>query len=72
LEDGTSDGACPFVVHSLTGEELVTKSLKAIIAIAMDHMEQNRKVLAIGHEADPQSIYHNPRSGPYSRVQGAF
>ena len=64
LEDGTSDGACPFVVHSLTGEELVTKSLKALIAIAVDHMEQNRKVLAIGHEADPQSIYHNPSLYP--------
>jgi hypothetical protein len=37
----------PFVVHSLTGEELVTKSLKALIAIAMDHMEKNWKVLVV-------------------------
>ena len=59
-EDGTSTGPCPFVVHSLTGEELVTKSLKALIAIAMDHMEKNRMVLAIGHEQEPQSLYHNP------------
>jgi hypothetical protein len=60
IEDGTSVGSCPFVVHSITGEELLTKSLKALIAIALDHMEKNRKVLAIGHEHEPQSLYHNP------------
>jgi hypothetical protein len=64
LEDGTSTGTCPFVVHSLTGEQLVTKSLKALIAIAMDHMDKNRKVLAIGHDQEPQSIYHNPSLYP--------
>ena len=64
LEDGASSGDCPFVVHGLTGEELVTKSLKALIAIAIDHMDKNRKVLAIGHEREPQSIYHNPSLYP--------
>jgi hypothetical protein len=59
-EDGTSTGECPFVVHGLTGEELVTKSLRTLIAIAVDHMDKNKKVLAIGHEQEPQSIYHNP------------
>jgi len=64
LEDGASSGPCPFVVHSLTGEQLVTKSLKTLIAIAIDHMEKNRKVLAIGHDQQPQSIYHNPSLYP--------
>jgi hypothetical protein len=59
-EDGASSGDCPFVVHGLTGEELETKSIKALIAIAMDHMAQNQKILAIGHEENPQSIYNNP------------
>jgi len=64
VEDGTSTGACPFVVHSLTGEQFITKSLKALIAIAMDHMDKNRKILAIGHDQHPQSIYHNPSLYP--------
>jgi hypothetical protein len=64
LEDGASSGDCPFVVHGLTGEEIVTKSLKALIAIAIDQMDKNRKVLAIGHEREPQSIYHNPSLYP--------
>jgi hypothetical protein len=59
-EDGASSGDCPFVVHGLTGEELGTKSLKTLIAIAMDHMTKNRKIVAIGHEEKPQSIYNNP------------
>jgi hypothetical protein len=55
-EDGASSGDCPFVVHGLTGEELETKSIKALIAIAMDHMAKNQKVLAIGHEKNPVYI----------------
>jgi hypothetical protein len=60
IEDGASSGDCPFVVHGLTGEALETKSIKTLIAIAMDHMAKNHKVLAIGHEENPQSLYNNP------------
>jgi hypothetical protein len=63
-EVGTSSGECPFVVHGLTGAELETKTLKALIAVAMDHMAKNRMVLAIGHEKTPQSIYNNPMLYP--------
>ena len=64
LEDDTSIGPCPFVVHGLTGEGLATKSLKVLIAIAMDHMEKTRKVLAIGHEKELQALYHSPLLNP--------
>ena len=43
LKDSTSTGTCPFVVHSFTGEQLVTKSLKALIAIAMNHMDKTER-----------------------------
>lgn len=43
VEDGTVEGPCPFAVHGLTGEELSTKSMRALIAIAMDHMAKNKK-----------------------------
>jgi len=56
-EEGTEMGRCPFVVHGLTGEEYATQSLKAIKAIALKHLMSNHKMLAIGHEAQPESMY---------------
>ena len=63
-EEGTRTGMCPFVVHGLTGEEYSTKSIKAIKAIALKHLKDNRNILAIGHSKDPQSIYSNPQLFP--------
>ena len=64
-EDGIEDGPCPFVVNGVTGEELEINSPKALVARAAHHlMEDNGKVLAIGHAEKPQSIYHNPQLYP--------
>jgi hypothetical protein len=63
-EDGTETGKCPFVVHGLTGEEYTMKSVKALKAIALNHLTSNKKILAIGHEPTPQSIYNNPQLFP--------
>ena len=63
-EEGTESGPCPFVVHGLTGEEFSTKSLKAIKAIALQHLTTGGNILAIGHEKQPQSIYKNPQLFP--------
>ncbi|KDR74557.1 hypothetical protein GALMADRAFT_47377, partial [Galerina marginata CBS 339.88] len=63
-EIGTENGPCPFVVHGLTGEEYSTKSLKALKAIALKHLTDNNKILAVGHEKNPQSIYNNPQLFP--------
>jgi len=63
-EDGTDMGKCPFVVQGLTGEEYSTKSIKALKAIALKHLTSNKKILAVGHEALPQSIYNNPQLFP--------
>ena len=46
-EEGTETGLCPFVVHGLTGEEYSTKSIKAIKAIALKHLKDNKNILAI-------------------------
>jgi hypothetical protein len=63
-EDGTETGACPFVVHGLTGDEYSTKSIKALKAIALKHLTGNGKILAIGHASHPESIYNNPQLFP--------
>jgi len=48
-EDGTTEGPCPFIVHGITGEELSTKTMKTIKAIALRHLTSEGKILAIGH-----------------------
>ena len=43
-ETGTEVGRCPFVVHGLTEEEYSTKGLKALKAIALKHLTDNKKL----------------------------
>jgi hypothetical protein len=62
--DGTDSGPCPCVVHGLTGKEFSLKSLKAVEAIALKHLTSHGKVLATGHEKQPESIYNNPQLFP--------
>src|SRR3954453_18934078 len=63
-EEGTESGACPFVVHGLTGGEYSTMSATALKAVALKHLTTNRKVLAVGHHEQPESIYQNPQLFP--------
>jgi hypothetical protein len=60
-EMGTEEGDCPFVVHGITGEHLMNKTLTALTAIAVSHLNRKGKVLAVGHEEKPESIYDNPK-----------
>src|ERR1700736_714493 len=46
-EDGTREGPCLFVVHGITGVELLTKTMKTIKAIALRHLTSEAKILAI-------------------------
>lgn len=60
-EEGTASGPCPFIVQGITGDEYSNKQLREIKAIALKHLKSDGKILAIGHENDPQSIYNNPQ-----------
>lgn len=64
VEDGVEAGDCPFTVHGLNGEELSSMSLKALTAVALQHLTNNGKTLAIGHAPEPESIYQNPQLYP--------
>ena len=64
LDDGVEDGECPFVVHSLTGNQLTTKSASALKGIALHHWNNRGTALAILHDTSPQSIYSNPSLYP--------
>ncbi|KAH7918707.1 hypothetical protein BV22DRAFT_993513, partial [Leucogyrophana mollusca] len=62
--DGTDEGPCPFVVHGITGQEYNDLPLRSLKALALRHLQEGGKVLAIGHEADPESLYNNPQLYP--------
>jgi hypothetical protein len=63
-EDGTAEGECAFTVHGLTGEELNIMSINAVKAKALQHLNSQGKFLAIGHSAEPESIWNNPQLYP--------
>ncbi|KAF9458818.1 hypothetical protein BDZ94DRAFT_1172861, partial [Collybia nuda] len=63
-EDGIIEGDCPFVVHGLTGGEMSAKSIEALKGIALKHWRSGKKVLRVGHSANPCKSYNNPSLYP--------
>ncbi|KAI0371851.1 hypothetical protein BV20DRAFT_917456, partial [Pilatotrama ljubarskyi] len=66
-DEGAEDGACPFVVHGLTGaslEHMGKVRPHEITARAVEHFKSGGKVLGIGQAAEPESLYHNPQLYP--------
>ena len=63
-EDGTEEGECAFTVHGLTGEQLNVMTANAVKAKALQHLNSSAKFLAIGHDEQPESIWHNPQLYP--------
>ena len=58
-EDGTVEGDCAFTVHGLTGETLQTMMPNAVKALALQHLNSNGKMLAVGHSNTLQSMWNN-------------
>ena len=66
-DEGTEEGECPFVVHGLTGatlEHLGKLRPHEITARAVEHFKSGGKVLGIGQEEQPESLYNNPQLYP--------
>ncbi|KZP19663.1 hypothetical protein FIBSPDRAFT_911333 [Athelia psychrophila] len=64
-EEGVDDGACPFVVNGVMGEELDSMPLKALKAKAAIHLKEERAgVLVIRHSEELVSMYDNPQLYP--------
>ncbi|KIK70314.1 hypothetical protein GYMLUDRAFT_148313 [Collybiopsis luxurians FD-317 M1] len=60
-ENGTLEGECPSVVHSITEENLSTYTVNQLKAKAWQHFNAGSKVLAVGHANECKSIWKNPR-----------
>lgn len=61
---GTESGPCPFTVHGLTAERHGSLTTTQRKLAAMQHLKNGGGSLAVGHDAEPQSIYHNPQLYP--------
>ena len=64
IEDGTEGGKCSFSVHGLTREAPDTMTTNAIKAIALRHLNNGGKMLAVGHSDKFESIWNNPQLYP--------
>ncbi|KAI0038189.1 hypothetical protein FA95DRAFT_1505980, partial [Auriscalpium vulgare] len=64
-EEGTAEGECPFILHTLTGTELEKKSGTQLKALALQYINStNGLVLGLGHNDTPESTYDNPQLYP--------
>lgn len=55
---------CPFMVHSVSAENVAKMSSKQRLALSIKYFDRGGKALSVGHEANPESIYHNSRLYP--------
>jgi hypothetical protein len=53
VEDGTTEGPCPFIVHGLTGEEFSTKTMKIIKAMHLDIGQVREKYMPLDMQKHP-------------------
>ena len=60
-EDGTDSGKCSFTVHGLTGDMLDTMTTNTIKEMALHHLNNEGKILAIGHSKNFESMWNNPQ-----------
>lgn len=63
-DDGIDEGDCPFIVHGLLGNDIKNKSYKVLTTMALQRLKEGGKVLAIGHNSTPESIFSNPTLYP--------
>ncbi|CAG8587014.1 13678_t:CDS:1, partial [Acaulospora colombiana] len=56
--------SCEFAVSGLTEAEYDSLSYDLLKAKSMQHLKNGGRILAIGHEETPQSLYHNPQLFP--------
>lgn len=59
IDDGISEGDCPFLVHGLMGDQMTTKSVETLKGIALRHWNNQGMALAVLHGGDALSIYNN-------------
>ncbi|KAI4517648.1 hypothetical protein K525DRAFT_174774, partial [Schizophyllum commune Loenen D] len=62
--DAPDRGPCPFVVHGLTSEKYTRMTINQLKSAALEHLQNGRSVLGIGHDEKPEGIFDNPKAYP--------
>ena len=62
VDNGVSEGECPFLGHGLTRDQVKTSSVEILKGIALRHWDNKGGALLISHSENPLSIqvYNNP------------
>ncbi len=47
-EDGVQNGQCPFIVHGLFGQDVVTPTSEEVKLLALQYYKNNSKNLSVG------------------------
>jgi len=63
-EQGTRGGMCSLTVHGLTGEEYANATTETLKAVALKHLDNMGKIIAMGHAKNPESTWRNPKLYP--------
>ncbi|KAG6874802.1 hypothetical protein C0992_006479, partial [Termitomyces sp. T32_za158] len=50
---------CPFVVHGIMGDKMLTKTTNELKGIAVHHWQSNGKALRVGHSSQPRNLFNN-------------
>jgi hypothetical protein len=65
IDEGTSSGECSFSVQGVTGHEMTQFTTRQFKIAAMKHLADPKgKMLLVGHEPTPDSLFANPTLYP--------
>ena len=64
VDDGTTTGICPLTVHGITGEQYANASTQVLKVVAMEHLTDMGRFLAVGRREEPEGIWQNPALYP--------
>ena len=64
-ECGTRAEICPLTIHRITSKKYVDASTETLKVVAMEHLTNMGKFIAVGRAENPESISHYPQMFPW-------
>ena len=64
MDDGTINGICPLTVHGITGQNYTELPMHALKALAIQHLQQGGKIMAVDRDANPETLWSNVQLYP--------
>ena len=64
MDDGTINGICPLTVHGITGQNYTELPMHALKALAIQHLQQGGRIMAIDRDMNPETLWNNVQLYP--------